>query len=327
MSPYFGNAEPFTPPCARCALIISRVLTRMILAVTSGSLAVLVAAAGAGGTASPGNSQVRAIADVSGAVSSNAAVSPWQYAVISRARYDIDYDVIPYGAYRSVVVAEGTLGQQTDAFDGVMGIAIGRHGLTDAWDGTDEKLRRSPGQLDFGPYAVGERLRVRTSYRAIGRTNTLRVLVRMRNTSNSALSARFQFSGTLGSVNRTEIEETSSRDRTFEEGDRWAITSENVTDNDIRSPAVIQVFAGRGGRTGVTEGHIQEGYAGQEVARMPVRIPAGSARYILAFLSLEEYTAKAGRAVTVFDRRRPPPALLRGMDRRVQGNVLNWDLS
>lgn len=237
--------------------------------------------------------------------------------VRNQAVFRFGYDV------PGLVVEEASIGSMTDALDGAMGFEVD----FDPYEPSRVRVDRDRDRLDAGPDGLGSQLRATANYVAIPRTTTLRVLVRLRNVSDRRVADRITWSGNLGSGSNTEIEETSSGDLRFGRGDRWVLTSEeNDEDDGNRDPVVTQVFAGPGARSGIESGFVSISADSEVRAVLPLRVPAGATRYVLVYLMVDRTTARAARAVPVFDERRPPRRLLAGLGAGVRSKIVNWRL-
>ena len=218
-----------------------------------------------------------------------------------------------------VAVDDGSVGIQSDAFDGGLAMIVGGKVFIDG-DDTGNEVGE---QLTVGPVTVSG-VNVLRQDRAIGRF--LRSLIKFSNTKGSARILHVYFDSNLGSDGAGEIRGTSSGDLRVTVADRWFITSDDAaTPSD---PVITFVSHGRGSIASPGDSPlVASGGTDCMISHWRVRVPAHAVRYLLTFTELNPTNESAVSSALKYNDRNLNSTLLTGIALSARSKVVNWDLT
>ncbi len=231
------------------------------------------------------------------------------------------------GGTNAMCIGDGSLNGHNDAFDDFGGIVV------------DGVAVQAPGGLvtvngQFVTTAAQtlSGLTVTLEYYFDPVTANWRTLATFVNPTGADISSVIHYGGNLGSDNNTVIRASSSGDLVFKAADRWAISTDQLTD-PIGDPANTIVFYGPGSPrvpiTSVVTAHgVGPTFDDVDVS-YNITVPAGQTRSLLFFVQFNTSGAEAIKAVGTFDSNTAllNAGLLDGLTQTTLSQILNWDFS
>ena len=212
-------------------------------------------------------------------------------------------------------IAEASLGEQDDAFDGALRIEIDGEAFDPPTDGT------ATGQTFTSATVVMSGLNVTAQYYADPNQPVLRQFVSLENPTDSPITITYRLSSNVGSDGETTVQATSSGDTSFTTSDRWVITDDSPTGDDPTNTLVLSL------PNGLAPNFVSQTDPSDDIlAEFTVTIPANSTRSLLFFNALSDTSATAQANVSIFDDIAALQAstLLDGLTSEQLANTLNW---
>jgi hypothetical protein len=234
------------------------------------------------------------------------------------------------GGAQPFAVEDGANAGGGDALDGAMAVYVENSPFVDR-DGQGDLTGQ---RLKVGPDKAGG-LRVSQVHTALAGSQTLRALIKLKNTKKKTVKRRVLLSTEWGSDASTHVLDTSSGDRRFTKKDRWGVTSDSVGADDPGDPPVITVTHGKGQRAlgpalqiGPFAADDDETIDGTDCANafFDVRLKKRSTAYLLFFLELGDDNADALSNASKYNQRKLSADLKAGLSKGTQKKILNWDL-
>lgn len=225
------------------------------------------------------------------------------------------------GGSTAFAVGDASIGSQVDAYDS--GLTFKVNGSYYATNGTFSLTGRSA----TGSTVNMGGLNVSVQYYADANTPTLRTLINLSNTGNTAYhNAQIRLQTNNGSDGGTQIIRTSDGNTSFTAGDRWVITDDSPTGGD---PTNTHVLFGKGGLAPSGVGLSVFNAAGTEgiLADFLLDIAAGETRSLLFFNQIHTTAANALSDVGVFDSLSANHSLLGGLSTNQLSHIANWNLA
>jgi hypothetical protein len=215
----------------------------------------------------------------------------------------------------------------SDAFDDGLVVFVGtKFGLA-AFDQPNNKGDLKGQTLKVGPQFAGPLVVSRTDSGLPG-SPTLRDLVTLRNPNPKPFKGSLVVDTNLGSDTSTVVVGTSSGDTTVTTADRWTVTADSPTAPS--DPPVTLVYYGKGKVLAKPIKLMKIPGSGKSkdcaTTRFNLSLPAHSTRYMLFFAEMHSDNPSALSSAKKFNKKHLSSALLKGISRKDQKDVLNWDL-
>lgn len=217
-------------------------------------------------------------------------------------------------------VDDGEFGDQSDAFDG---------GLVVAVDGTDFFDGDGIAQLSDDGMTVRVRgtrvdgIQVSRIETVLSSSPTLRSVIRLRNTTDEAKRVTVMWDSNLGSDSSEEVRASSSGNTSYNLNDRWVVSSDSSSGPS--DPVLTFALFGKGALV-QTDDIVNNFGGGCFTVEYRVKVPSHSKRFLLMFTRMNGANSRAIKTATDFDNVSAGDALLAGLPERVTSRTVNWNL-
>lgn len=217
-------------------------------------------------------------------------------------------------------VSDGEFGDQSDAFDGGLVVAVDGTAFADG-DGIAQLSDDGRTVRVSGTRVDGIQVsRVET---VLSTSPTLRSVIRLRNTGDEAKRVTVMWDSNLGSDSSEEVRASSSGDTSYNLNDRWAVSSDSSSDPS--DPVLTFALFGEGALR-QTDEIVNNFGDGCFTVEYRVRVPAHSKRFLIMFTRMNGTNARAIKTATDFDGVEATHVLLDGLAARVTSRTVNWNL-
>jgi hypothetical protein len=221
-------------------------------------------------------------------------------------------------------VTDGSYRNKSDAFDNALVLAIDGTSFDDA-DGEVPGAPLASETIVTADNSTFPALQVQRWDRVLPTSDTLRTLVRFRNTDTSPQSLTIEWDSDLGSDSGTAVRGSSSGNALYEQGDRWAVSSDDPTAPG--DPVLTWALFGK--HAAVQTSTVVTGLGNAQTCftiDFSLSVPAGGVRYLMFFTELHGTNAKALSTATRFNSVAAGSPLLTGIKASVRAKISNWDL-
>ena len=221
-------------------------------------------------------------------------------------------------------VTDGSYRNKTDAFDNALVLAIDGTSFDDE-DGEVPGAPLASETIVTADNSTFPSLQVQRWDRVLPTSDTLRTLVRFRNTDTAPQALTIEWDSDLGSDSGTAVRASSSGNTLYEQSDRWAVSSDDPTTPG--DPVLTWALFGRGAAVKTSAvitalGNAQTCFT----IDFSLGVPAGGIRYLMFFTELHGSNAKAVSTATRFNSVAAGSPLLTGIRASVRSKIANWDL-